>query len=173
MPKQLKIISEKCIGCKSCELACSLANDRKFDPASSRVAAITFLEGKYTLPYHFISTCRQCADAPCMASCPVEAISPSKDITKAVTIDSELCIGCGKCISSCPFGAVSLDTIRKKAFKCELCGGTPACVEACPTDAILFTRINPYYAQKHDLQMKGYDFMIRRNKERTNKKIKK
>ncbi len=49
------------------------------------------------------------------------------------------CIGCSKCISVCPFEAISI--VNKKAVidltKCSLCG---ACVNACPVNCIVITR---------------------------------
>jgi Fe-S-cluster-containing hydrogenase component 2 len=164
MPKQLKIIPEKCIGCKSCELACSLANDEELNPSASRIAAITFSERGYSLPYHFVSTCRQCADAPCMMSCSVTAITKSTDITKRIIINMDLCIGCGKCVIACPFGVMFFDSVGKKPFKCELCDGNPACVSICPTEAIIYKRQNYYYAKKDDFKMRGYKFMTKKNR---------
>lgn len=51
-----------------------------------------------------------------------------------ITINKETCIGCEKCIPSCPFGA--LEMVEKKAVvnqSCTLCG---ACIDICPVDAI-------------------------------------
>ncbi|MFA5161312.1 MAG: electron transfer flavoprotein subunit alpha [Elusimicrobiales bacterium] len=51
---------------------------------------------------------------------------------------SASCIGCGKCLSACPFGALSMDgKLAKINEKCTLCG---ACVQACPVAAITITR---------------------------------
>ena len=47
---------------------------------------------------------------------------------------STSCIGCGKCVSTCPFGALSL--VNRKAVpnaSCTMCG---ACVSACPVKAL-------------------------------------
>lgn len=170
MPRQLKLVPERCIGCKSCEIACSLANGEAFNPAMSRITAITFLEGKYTLPYHFLSTCRQCADAPCLASCPVSAISRSADATRTVRVDEDLCIGCGKCVTACPFGMMFFNKTTRKPYKCELCDGNPACVDACPTEAIVFAQKKASCAQEQDLQMRGYGFLLGRNKENLRRK---
>jgi electron transfer flavoprotein alpha subunit len=49
------------------------------------------------------------------------------------------CIGCGKCVSVCPFEAISM--VNKKAVidltKCTLCG---SCVVVCPVKAIVIKR---------------------------------
>ncbi len=51
-----------------------------------------------------------------------------------ITINKDLCIGCKKCIPSCPFGA--LEMVNEKAEvnqNCTICG---ACIDVCPVDAI-------------------------------------
>ncbi len=60
-----------------------------------------------------------------------------------IRVDSSKCSGCGICVKSCPFGAVTIEDRKKQhpRFKriavissaCTLCG---ACVEACPFKAI-------------------------------------
>jgi carbon-monoxide dehydrogenase iron sulfur subunit len=163
MPDQLKMIPERCIGCRSCELACSLVNDGEMNPSKSRIAVISFIEGKYLLPYMIPFTCKQCVDAPCMRACPVDAISRSKDRMKVITLDEEQCIGCGKCVSACPFGAMSFETGKKKAFKCQLCGGNPVCASICPTGAIVFGRHYPFHSKGVALEIEGYSILSLRN----------
>jgi Fe-S-cluster-containing dehydrogenase component len=165
MPNQLRIYPEKCIGCKSCELACALANESELNPSKSRIAALIFVEGRYALPYNLPLTCKQCADALCLKSCPVDAISILRGKTKVVTIDDEQCIGCGRCVDACPYGAMLFDTKGKKAFKCELCGGEPACVAICPTQAVVLTQRKPFYSKAEALQLEGYALLSERNKE--------
>ena len=167
MTKQLKIISERCTGCRSCELVCALMNDGELNPSKSRIALITFIEGKYTLPYHFVSTCRQCADAPCLAACPVGAISRVRSKTKIVVVDRNCCIGCGKCVEACPFGAMLFDRQARKVWKCELCGGNPVCASICPSQVIVYKDRKPFYAKDKDLEMKGFAILAGRNKENT------
>ena len=49
-------------------------------------------------------------------------------------IDKDTCTGCESCISSCPFGALSMkEGIAAVDDKCTFCG---ACVDVCPVNAI-------------------------------------
>jgi len=174
MAKQLKIFPERCSACRSCELICPLVNDAKLNPDKSRIAVISFFNHYYQLPYNFPTTCRQCADAPCLSSCPTDAIYQSKDETQKICIDYEKCIGCGNCVGACPFGAMYFDPVGKVPFKCELCDGQPACAAICPTEAIVFKRQNRFYSKKLSLQMEGFIRLCEQNKRNLQKrKIKK
>lgn len=59
-------------------------------------------------------------------------------------VDEEVCIGCGTCVQSCPYGAPKVNTETKKAVRCDGCadliaaGEKPACVMACPARALKF-----------------------------------
>ena len=52
----------------------------------------------------------------------------------AVKITAE-CIGCGACVSTCPFGAIEMR--GDKAFITDACTMCGACIEACPVKAIV------------------------------------
>jgi len=100
-----------------------------------------------------------------MESCPVGAITRSKDRLKRVVIDYEICINCGHCVSACPFGAMYFDNEKRVPFKCELCAGAPACVSICPSEALVFVQQRPFRAKTQALQMKGYAFLLNKHKE--------
>ena len=56
------------------------------------------------------------------------------------------CVGCGKCVGTCPFGALSL--VNRKAVpnaSCTMCG---ACVSVCPVKALSLPAAG---AEKKDL----------------------
>lgn len=56
----------------------------------------------------------------------------------SISIIKEKCVGCKRCVGSCPFGAISV--IDKKAVigpKCTLCG---SCTESCKFEAISFVK---------------------------------
>jgi len=115
----------KCTGCRRCEIACSLHHEGKIWPEASRVRVFMLVPG-VEVPH----LCAQCYDYPCVASCPVDALSVSKE-TGAVLVDKEKCIGCNKCIEACPGNVPFLHPADKKAVICDLCGGDPQCAKVC------------------------------------------
>ena len=53
-----------------------------------------------------------------------------------IAIDEDLCIGCGRCINSCPTNALELRN-DKAALKDErLCDGFGSCIAVCPENAL-------------------------------------
>ncbi len=53
-----------------------------------------------------------------------------------VTVDKELCIGCGACTGVCPVGAINLQDDGKAECDPEICIDCGACVATCPVSAI-------------------------------------
>lgn len=49
---------------------------------------------------------------PCSTSCPVNAITIGENINKIPSIDFDLCIGCGKCVYSCPGLCIMVARVR-------------------------------------------------------------
>lgn len=129
----LRVDLDKCTGCRTCEMACSLEHAKEFNPLKSRIRVVRKkLQGVF-VPVH----CLQCTSMPCAKVCPVEAIYRDEN-TWAVLIDYDKCIGCGECARACPFGAITYDPDTKQVIKCDLCGGNPKCVEYCIDKAIQF-----------------------------------
>ena len=151
----------KCIGCRTCEIACVVAHADKdiFTAGSGEIdfnPKLTVVKtDKVSVPIQ----CRHCEDAPCANACPNGGIV-KKD--GALIVDANACIGCKTCLLACPIGAIdlvhefidgekvvqgNLKDLDKGTFcfkermianKCDFCVGRengPACVEVCPTQA--------------------------------------
>ena len=114
-----------CSGCRRCELICSIEHEGWMWPDASRVRVFMPFPG-IEVPH----LCAQCMDYPCIASCPVQALSKDPN-TAAVIVDRAKCISCGACIRACPGTVPYLHPGDNKATICDLCGGSPKCVEVC------------------------------------------
>lgn len=55
---------------------------------------------------------------------------------KIVSIDENLCNGCGLCVSACHEGAIQLVDGKAKLISDSYCDGLGDCLPACPVDAI-------------------------------------
>ena len=133
MAKVLMIDYEKCAGCRTCEMACSIKHEGVISPFRSRIKVIKGeIEGEGT-PI----SCAHCESAPCQAICPVKAVSQDEPLNRVV-VDYDLCIGCRMCVAACPFGAMGFDNLARKIIKCDLCDGDPQCVRFCEPMAIQY-----------------------------------
>jgi formate dehydrogenase iron-sulfur subunit len=160
-PQVAKLIDEsKCIGCKACQVACMNWNDLRDDvgqnigvydnPADltpSSWTVMRFFEVEPTagnLEWLIRKDgCMHCDDPGCLKACPAPGAIVKYD-NGIVDFVSENCIGCGYCVTGCPFNVPRISQQDNKAYKCTLCsdrvavGLEPACVKTCPTGAIGF-----------------------------------
>ena len=132
--------SDRCIKCKSCEVACKQWKGIKAGTVKlRRVEEVTtgvFPEVKRRF---FSISCRHCTRAPCIEVCPTKAIVKRPD--GIVIVNQEECIGCKVCLEACPFGAPQFgeDGLMQK---CDMCldrieiGQMPMCAATCPTQAL-------------------------------------
>ncbi len=151
----------RCVGCRRCEVACTLSHDNKIQPAISRIkisrnfnfgpggprtgfAEEPGLFGNLRL---IGDTCLQCGHpTPCLLSCPNSAIEVVPPVNARV-INADKCVGCQTCVDACPWEMISFDKETKKAVKCDLCGGDPQCVKVCPSGALSYV---PWRDQSKD-----------------------
>ncbi len=111
----------KCIGCRTCEVACAVSHQENQDCAA--LSSDEFISRIRVIKDHTWTTavaCHQCEDAPCANVCPVDAISREHG---HIFVEQSRCIGCKSCMLACPFGAMEVVSSRKKAraIKCDLC----------------------------------------------------
>lgn len=129
---RLLLNSALCTGCRSCEVACSLAHEGSFWPEKARVQVYkNEAEGE-----DFPRVCRQCEEPSCMEACPEEALQ--RDPKTGAILVGAACTGCGVCAAACDYDAIRIDREREKALLCDLCGGKPACVQRCVVHALTY-----------------------------------
>ncbi len=149
MNKILAIDSEKCSGCRVCEMICSAVKYQVINPFRSRIKIIKWeIEGE-----GFPMVCAQCVSAPCQASCLVGAISKDEKLRRT-QIDYDKCIGCRMCIIACPFGVVVFDSMSNSVIKCDLCDGDPQCVKHCSYGALQYVDVSELGTQKRSTTAK-------------------
>ena len=56
--------------------------------------------------------------------------------TNTSEIDTDTCIGCGLCVSLCPYHAISKTDDNKAEVNRALCEGCGLCAASCPTQSI-------------------------------------
>ena len=158
--KRVLIDLDRCIECRSCAAACygSHANMPVVNFARAGWAILPVL-------------CRQCKAAPCVETCPAEAMV--RDEHGVARRRMFRCIGCGSCARACPFGIIPNQPAGTPAgaktperingrqiAKCDLCVDrvcadsqtVPRCVAACPSGALI-------YADEHEASTVGADLL--------------
>ncbi len=148
-----------CIGCKACEVACQEWNDHGFtlteNPGTYQTRPdlghdfwnlIQFNETGRGSTFDWLMAkyqCMHCADPGCLKACPASGGIFVRE-NGIVDIDQDICIGCGYCITGCPFDVPRFSPTTQKVYKCTLCsdrvevGLEPACIKACPTSCLTF-----------------------------------
>lgn len=124
---------DRCWGCKNCITACKTSKNIPVGENCIDVATVERQEGERVYREQAPLLCLQCADAVCETACPISAVFRDEDGT--VLVDRERCVGCGRCVNACSYGAIFL--LEGKAMKCDLCrerrsrGFLPSCEQHC------------------------------------------
>jgi formate dehydrogenase iron-sulfur subunit len=170
-----------CIGCKACEVACQEWNDL---PPETTVQLGTY----QTLPattanfwnlikFHEYEAdgalswlmrkdqCMHCSEPGCLIACPAPG-AIVQYTNGIVDFQQDQCIGCGYCITGCPFDVPKFHAKTQRVYKCTMCvdrvavGLQPACVKACPTSCLQFGTKDAMLevANKRVAQLKGNGF---------------
>jgi Fe-S-cluster-containing hydrogenase component 2 len=136
----LLLIDESlCIRCNNCEKACAETH--------GGVSRLDREGGPSFGSFHVTAACQHCENPKCMDDCPPDALR--REPNGEVVID-DTCIGCGNCVTNCPYGVIQLAQVsppkrpsalwrflfgegsgadstdgEKLAVKCDLCSELP------------------------------------------------
>lgn len=152
-----------CVACHACSVSCKSNNNLPNGIWYNRVDTDggTYMDtarGTYPTDLHrayYPVNCQHCSKPACVAVCPTGATFQRDD--GIVAINQEDCIGCGSCITACPYDVRTLiedepeyvvdfplgdwdapKHIANTVEKCTFCthrldrGDKPACMELCP-----------------------------------------
>ena len=153
------IDTTRCVGCRSCESACSEKNglpepeamgdddvfENRRDTGTGSLTVINRFDVD-GLPVFAKKQCMHCLDPACVSACLVRAMVKTPE--GPVIWDKDRCMGCRYCMIACPFSIprFEYESPVPRIVKCDLChdrvlkGEQTACAEACPTGAIAFGR---------------------------------
>lgn len=151
-----------CVGCRSCEFACSEVNE--LPQPEGRIGDRSILDHERRTTDTLLTVvnsyeaesddadvafrkhqCMHCNEPCCATVCPVQAFAKTPE--GPVLYDPEICMGCRYCVMACPYHALAYeydDPLTPKVMRCTMCyprikeGLAPGCAEACPTGAITF-----------------------------------
>ena len=185
LTKVAKLIDvSKCIGCKACQSACvewndthpeigenigSYENPHDLTPDMFTLMRFSEWESPATNELEWLirkDGCMHCEDPGCLKACPAPGaiVQYSNGIVDFI---HDNCIGCGYCVTGCPFDIPRISKVDHKSYKCTLCsdrvavGQGPACAKACPTKAITFGTKDDMTAlaneRVEDLKSRGYE----------------
>jgi protein NrfC len=160
----LLVDTQKCGGCTSCMLACSMTHHGESNLSLSRIQITQDPYGKFPDDIT-LSQCRQCPFPSCVEACPTGAMHADAE-TGVRTVDPKKCMGCERCVNACPFtpSRALWNFEEKHAQKCDLCkettfwnkkDGQRACESVCPMHAIAYTTEIPAQSAK------GYEADLR------------
>lgn len=160
MSKGVLVDLVRCMGCRSCQVACKAWNDNQaevtlclgcydnpphFSPDTWSLVRFTEVEHNGVLNWVFAKIqCMHCEHPSCVSVCTVGALEKTDE--GPVIYHASKCIGCRYCQYGCPFGVPKYEWEKQLGLikKCTFCadrqadGLEPACVKACPTDALVY-----------------------------------
>lgn len=146
---------QRCIGCRTCQVACK--DRRDLQSAGPRPRRVDSFEcGTYpdVSLFHLALSCNHCDEPACVAGCPTAALHKADDGT--VQYDADRCVVCRNCMTVCPYGAPQHDEDANLIAKCDACkalrdaGRNPVCVDACPMRALEFGELDELRAAHGD-----------------------
>ena len=133
--KRLLVDLDVCSKCDECGMLCSYIQH----PGNNGITTLREFG-------HFAIVCRRCDDAPCVASCPWEALELVKE-NNMIKRHMMRCTSCKSCSRACPFGVIYPETIPLVTARCDHCLGrlkpeeSPVCLQSCSHGGIRYCEL--------------------------------
>lgn len=154
-PKGVGLIQARwdlCIGCGTCEMACSMFH---YGVINRELARVRIYRYHLPIPKSVQNICCQCSqeERECEKACPIDPPVIHYDQEKLhMVVDYDRCLGssCGQCAEACPAAVPRFyPPEHDYSLVCDLCERNgvrkPQCVEACPCFALEF--LGPRFPQ--------------------------
>lgn len=109
----IMIDAQKCIGCGECQIVC---------PA---IAIHSNMTKEVSLPTNTVPAINN----------NTTTTTTGTTTSSTYSVNSSQCTGCGRCLGTCPYGAISFSG-RKAVINTSKCTGCGRCVAYCPRSAI-------------------------------------
>ena len=149
--KIINVDTEKCLGCKQCEIACAAYHNDPFQSEENRKTdkskslssnhsefnsdfsnMLMLVKKKQLIGFSRINitktngsikyyVCRHCQTCTCIDACEFNALTKEKD--KPLFRDISKCTGCLLCIEACQFKGMFYDSVHEIPVMCDLCQG--------------------------------------------------
>jgi len=161
MPKAMLIDIKRCMGCRSCQVACKqwknipaeqttfspdFTNPKELSPKTLTKVSFHSRKKEDDMPaWYFVKRqCMHCNVPSCVAVCPTGALLKTEE--GPVIYMPARCIGCKLCTRACPFSIPKFGWGKTLSLiqKCNLCydrisaGMQTACASTCTNNAIMF-----------------------------------
>jgi anaerobic dimethyl sulfoxide reductase subunit B (iron-sulfur subunit) len=148
------IDTDKCTGCKTCQLSCKDTKDLGTNVNFRRIYEYAGGDWQSTddsdaiwnqniFSYYVSISCNHCDEPACVSACPSGAMHKREE-DGLVVVNESVCIGCKYCSMACPYGAPQYNAEKGHMTKCDGCferiaeNKKPVCVESCPLRALDF-----------------------------------
>ena len=149
------IDTDKCTGCKTCQLSCkdnkNLSESVNYRRIYEYVGGDWQADGQAwtqnVFSYYLSISCNHCDEPACVKACPSGAMHKRAQ-DGLVVINEDVCIGCKYCSMACPYDAPQYNAKKGHMTKCDGCherveqGLQPICVGSCPLRALEFGPID-------------------------------